>query len=424
VGRFGFFCFVGTGHLNPAIALGRQLAARGHEVTVFHTPMARAAIRASGLKFCPLGELENGDTPLLPSRLSRGRGRVSIISRSIDSFEAVKANAKRVLREAPAAIQTSKVDCLIVDQADLAAGSVADFLGLPFVTLCTAPPLYLDDCVPPSHFSWAYRTGSISRLRNRIGNALISWLVAPTIEMVNEKRREWSLPEIHHFNDVFSKLAVITQLPEAFEFRRTTRPANLFYTGLLHDREGLRKTEFPWNRLDGRPLIYASIGTVINDLSWVFRTIAEACSTLNVQLVISLGGGALCPENVLPLAGDPLVIHYAPQLDLLRHAALTITHAGMNTTLESLCLGVPLVAIPISNDQLGVAARIRWTGAGTVVPIQRLTVDGLRMSIKKVLEDPGYRGAARRIQNQVQNIPALEDAANIVERVVNNGKRS
>lgn len=57
------------------------------------------------------------------------------------------------------------------------------------------------------------------------------------------------------------------------------------------------------------------------------------------------------------LPGNPIVVNYAPQLELLKIADLTITHAGVNTTLESLSNGVPLVAIPITNDQPGVAAR-------------------------------------------------------------------
>lgn len=48
----------------------------------------------------------------------------------------------------------------------------------------------------------------------------------------------------------------------------------------------------------------------------------------------------------------------APQLELLKRASVCITHAGFNTVIESLANGVPQVAIPITHDQPGVAARI------------------------------------------------------------------
>jgi zeaxanthin glucosyltransferase len=97
-----------------------------------------------------------------------------------------------------------------------------------------------------------------------------------------------------------------------------------------------------------RPLIYASMGTLQNGVERVFQVIAEACAGLDAQLVLSLGTGF---ENLAPLAGNPIVVGYAPQLELLRRSALTITHGGLNTVLESLSVGVPLVVIPVTNDQ-------------------------------------------------------------------------
>ncbi|MEH2214536.1 glycosyltransferase [Nostoc sp.] len=67
----------------------------------------------------------------------------------------------------------------------------------------------------------------------------------------------------------------------------------------------------------------------------VFRCIAAACAELDVQLVIAHGGG-IRKEIVRSLPGSPLVVEYAPQPDIMAKASLTITHAGMNTTLDSL----------------------------------------------------------------------------------------
>src|SRR5262249_344705 len=90
------------------------------------------------------------------------------------------------------------------------------------------------------------------------------------------------------------------------------------------------------------------------------------------------------PSNVV-------VVRRAPQIELLKRAALCITHAGLNTALESLAEGVPMVAIPIGYDQPGVAARIAHHGVGEFVDIEDLTVERARGLIEQVLNNPGYR---------------------------------
>ncbi|MEG4987162.1 glycosyltransferase [Microcoleus sp. BR0-C5] len=105
--------------------------------------------------------------------------------------------------------------------------------------------------------------------------------------------------------------------------------------------------------------------------------LASACAGLDAQFVISLGGGAT-PESFLQLPGNQIFVGYEPQLELLQKTTLTITHAGMNMTLESLINGVPMVAIPVANDQPGVAARIAYTGVGEAAYLKELSVPKLR----------------------------------------------
>jgi MGT family glycosyltransferase len=159
------------------------------------------------------------------------------------------------------------------------------------------------------------------------------------------------------------------------------------------------------------------MGTLQNQIQHVFREIAQACEGLDAQLVISLGGGAK-PEQVGPLPGNPLVVDYAPQLELLSRAALTITHAGLNTVLESLSAGVPMVAIPVGNDQPGVAARVKWLGAGESLSLRRLRADRLRTLVKKVLEEETYRRQAHRLMLEIKRINGTDRAADLVEQVI------
>ncbi|HEX3374598.1 MAG TPA: nucleotide disphospho-sugar-binding domain-containing protein [Edaphobacter sp.] len=145
---------------------------------------------------------------------------------------------------------------------------------------------------------------------------------------------------------------------------------------------------------------------------------AEACAGLDVQLILSLGGG-LDPARLGTLAGDPIVVSYAPQLQLLKRTAAVITHAGLNTVLESLAEGVPLVALPQGNDQPGVAARLAAHGAGIVISRRKLNAPRLRNATRSVLTDPQYRAAALRLQSAMQQLDGLETAANIIEDTLN-----
>jgi MGT family glycosyltransferase len=218
--------------------------------------------------------------------------------------------------------------------------------------------------------------------------------------------------------EALSPLAQITQLPEALEFEILgEKPAGLHYTGPFVHSEQRPEIEFPWERLDGRPLIYASMGTLQNGSEAIFRTIAEACAGLDLQLLISLGGG-LDPARLGKLAGNPLVVSYAPQLEILKRATLVITHAGLNTVLESLCEGVPLVAVPLANDQPGVAARVKARGACVVVPRHRLNAAKLRKAVMRVLYDAKYREAARALQRSIQRMDGLGRAADLIEQVL------
>ena len=162
-------------------------------------------------------------------------------------------------------------------------------------------------------------------------------------------------------------------------------------------------------------MIFVSMGTLQNEIKEIYRVIAETCAEYPVQTVISLGGG-LPPENRGELPGDPIVVRYAPQLALLSRAALTIFHGGLNTALESLAHGVPMIAIPIAFDQPGVGARLLWTGTGKAIPVHQLNSCRLRVAIAEVLGTGRYRAQAKSLQRQIASIRGLERAAKLVER--------
>jgi zeaxanthin glucosyltransferase len=241
-------------------------------------------------------------------------------------------------------------------------------------------------------------------------------LTKPIADAVATFRHEWKLPALASPDDSFSRLAQICQMPREFDFPRTALPEAFHYVGPLRGKPP-RPIAFPWDRLDGRPLVYASLGTLQNSREPLFRTFAEACRGLEVQLVVSHGGG-LAMDEAAGLPGDPLVVGYAPQVDLLARAALTITHAGLNTVLDSMTNGVPVVAVPITYEQPAIARRIEWAGAGQTIALNRLTPDRLREAASAVLEHREYRAAAQRIAGSIRTAGGTRRAADIVEKAV------
>jgi UDP:flavonoid glycosyltransferase YjiC (YdhE family) len=392
--RLGAFCFPGTGHLNPMTALARSLRQRGHEVVIFGIADTEERVRAAGIEFHKIGQEDfpPGTLQELDDQLARLRGLAAFrftLKRLTDS-------ARMVLRDGPPAVRSANVEALLVDEADF-AGNVADYLGLPWISIALIPPLVNDDRFPPFWLGWGAEQNRLSRLRNRLAIFALLRMATPIFKVVNQQRKAWGLKYQRRPQEGLSPLAQIAQLPEALEFEvGGEKPQGLYYTG-------------PFVHFDQRPAI---------DFPWeLFRTIAEACAGLDVQLLISLGGG-LDPARVGTLAGNPIVVSFVPQLEILKRAALVITHAGLNTVLESLSEGVPLVAVPLANDQPGVAARVKARGACVVISRRRFSATRLRKAVTLVLQDVRYRKAAQGLQKTIQQIDGPGRAADLIEQVL------
>ena len=413
--HIGMFTPASPGHMNPMSCLGRELLARGHRVTYFQLRDCEQDVLRNGLDYAPIAEKDfpRGTLPVIYAELGACEG-TSAIKYVIRWFS---REARAVMAEAPDAVRSAGIDLLLVDQTTPGPAIVAEHLGIPLVLVSNALLLNREATIPPFFTPWAYSTNPIAQVRNRLAYAAIDRLAQPYLDTLNGQRRDWKLPPVGIDGFVAYAAAHISQQPACFDFPRRSLPPNFSYTGPFHDVRVRPPCPFPWERLTGRPLIYASMGTLQNRLGHVFHAIAEACRGLDADVVISLGGGT-APEQIGKLPGDPIVVPFAPQLELLARASLTITHAGMNTALETLAHGVPAVAIPVGNDQPGVAARLKWSGAGEFLPLSQLRADRLRTLVERVLTDARYRQRAKELQRGFQASGGLKQAADIVERAI------
>ncbi len=412
--HFGIITPPVSGHINPWAALGRELQQHGHRVTLFQMPDVEAKVLKEGLEFWVIGQ---SDHPLgtLPESLAH-LSKLSGIAALRFALQAIQKTTNAICRDAPSAIKAAGVEALLVDQTEPAGASIAEHLGLPFVTVCCAMMINREPAIPPIFTSWSYQDIWWARLRNRMGYALFDRLTRPVQSAVAQYRKQWNLPLYTSPEASFSRLAQISQQISEFDFPRRSLPKNFHYVGPLRNASP-QEVSFPYERLTGQPLIYTSLGTQQNTRAELFYQIAAACEGLDAQLVISHGGG-MSDEFAQRLPGSPLVVSYAPQFELLARASLTVTHAGLNTVLDSLSHGVPLVAIPITYEQPAIAARLRWVGAGEVLSLNRLSVPILRATIEQVLRDKSYASQATKLKASIQRAGGVKRAVQLIEQVL------
>ncbi|QDS91976.1 MurG-like transferase [Roseimaritima multifibrata] len=412
--HYACLCPEVPGHLNPTLAIGWQLRERGHKVTFVGVRDAQRAVNAAGLEYHPLGEtaFPTGTIPQLASRLGRleGFAAVRCTLNHAQDFSSV------ILQELPAILKRLQVDGLIIDQLRHADIAVAQSMQIPFVTICNALTFHREPNVPPPAFHWNYRSDWLGRIRNQMGWRGIDFLSRPALKLINQHRRQWKQPPCRSLTQLDSPLAQLCQLPESFDFPRQALAPWFHYVGSWTQEQSRASVPFPYERLNDQPLIYASMGTLQNRLFGTFRNLIEACQGLDAQLVVSLGSSD--PSTLPDLPPGPIIVPHAPQLQLLKRAAMTITHAGMNTTSESLAQGVPMVALPVTNDQPGVAARIEHSGVGKMMIPRKRQVSDLRRAFSDVLSNPKYRQRAAQIQEDILTNGGASRAAEIVERAL------
>ena len=417
--HFGILCPASTSHLNTMLPLAQELKERGHRLTAVGLLDTKARAQAAGLDFQAIGleEYPIGSTATAMSELGKLSG-MTAVRYTIYLFQLI-TNIN--LRDAPTCMKALGIEAFLCDQAFSEGATIAEFLDVPFVNICSAAVLNQEPGVPPCVTPWRYRSAVWAYWRNRAAYAVLDWLTRPILECINEYRKGWGFTLQTQSDEGYSQIAQISHQPAEFEFPRQSLPQCFHFTGPFQSQARRDPIAFPYEELTGQPLIYASLGTILSGLPHIFQQIAEACLGLDAQLVISLGGGA-SPDSLSQLPGNPLVVDYAPQLELLKRAALMITAAGMNSTLESLSNAVPLVAIPITNDQPGIAARIAWTGTGEAISLGRLNASRLRNAIQRVLTQDVYKQNALKLQAAINQSGGVRQAADIIEQAIATGE--
>ncbi len=413
--RIGFLSLPVPGHLNPMTALARKLQSRDHDVVFMSLTDVAPFVEAAGIPFvhCSEAAYPAGSLGKLVRRLSELSGEEALHF-TVNSM--MKGYTASLFESLPDTFSKAGVDGIVLDQYQPYVELIPIYLRMPFVQVSNALHVDYTGRTPICFVDWPFETGADALARNLEAVWRTRILLEPVTAEAQAYAKQvglsvdWTNP-----HSTLSPLAWVTQCPREFDFGCAPDFPQFHYAGPFHDGRGRIDFDFPWQQLTGEPIVYASMGTLQNGLIDIFRSITQAAVGLKeLQFVLAVGG-QLDPKQLGAVPANVIVVRHAPQIEVLRRSSLCITHAGLNTALESLSSGVPMLALPITNDQPGVAARIANKKMGVVIPPDQASPANFVAAIKRVLGDPTVRDNVQRMQAAIRSADGLSIAADILE---------
>ncbi len=267
-----------------------------------------------------------------------------------------------------------------------------------------------EPAVPPAFVGWRYDDSAWGVQRNLGGHRVADWMMRPLLEVIGRRARGWGLGGVETLEECLSPTLELSQCVAGFDFPRSAPPAALRHCGPLRLPEAR-----PWDGVPGRTNVFCSLGTLQGARLPVFEAVAAACDRLGLALTVA-HGGRLDAAAAATLPGAPRVESFVPQRAVLRTVSAVVTHGGLNTVLDALAAGVPLVIVPLAFEQGAIAARVERCGAGVVVPLRRLTAASLAEALSRVLERPDFRARAEALRDEIAEAGGVGRAADLVER--------
>ena len=413
--RIGFLSLPVPGHLNPMTALARKLQLRGHDVVFISLADVAPFVEAAGLPFVPCSETAYpaGSLGQLVRRLSELSGEEALHF-TVNAM--MKGYTASLFESLPDTLSKAGVDAIVLDQYQPYVELIPMHLRMPFVHVSNALHVDYTGRTPICFVDWPYKAGLDAEARNMEGIRRARMLLEPVTATAQTYARKVGLSvDWNNPHSTLSSLAWVTQCPREFDFGPAPDFPQFHYAGPFHDGHGRIDFDFPWQQLTGEPIVYASMGTLQNGLIDIFRSITRAAIGFKEFQFVLAVGGQLDPKQLGAVPANVMVVSYAPQIELLKRSSLCITHAGLNTVLESLSNGVPMLALPITNDQPGVAARIANKKVGVVISPDQASPGKFTAAINQMLSDSTFRDNAKRMKEAIRRIDGLSMAANILE---------
>ena len=383
-----FFCIPAHGHTNPTLGVVRELIARGHEVLYYSYEPLRDKIEAAGASFvsCDAYDQEQRLTPKDAARV----GKDLAFSTQI-LVDTTLALDNMVCRD----MENLKPDCIVADSMALWGKAIALKLGIPFVSSTTTFAFNRHSAKimkqsPKEMIAMLFSMPKINKHIKRLQNK--GYPIKSILDIIqnddNTDTIVYTSPEFQPCSDTFSdKYAFVgpSIRPVSDEIQKTS------------DR-----------------LVYISMGTVNNDMLPLYKNCISAFANTDYQVILSVGD-QVSIEELGELPENISVYPYIDQIAVLQKADVFISHCGMNSVNESLYFGVPLVMLPQTSEQGGVAERVLQLGAGS--RLTKTDAFSLLHAVNQVTGEASYRQSALSIAEGFKRCLGAKGAADMILQV-------
>jgi MGT family glycosyltransferase len=241
----------------------------------------------------------------------------------------------------------------------------------------------------------------------------------------NRTRRELGLPAIASspFRECDRADAVLVLGYESFDFPARKLHSNVRYIGTPIDDLDVPQEAWasPWPAADSRPMVLVSMSTLPQGQGPAIRNILEAVGTLPINVLVTLGPTLNATDFRAP--ANVVFEKFVPHSAVLPRASAMVSQCGLSTLTKALRHGVPLVCLPLIADQPDNAARIAAKGAGIWLS-PAASPERIREALQRILHEPSFREAARRLGEQMATHNAEERAGDELEMLVRRPQRA
>jgi MGT family glycosyltransferase len=165
-------------------------------------------------------------------------------------------------------------------------------------------------------------------------------------------------------------------------------------------------------------LVYLSLGSLGSADVPLMKRLVESLAKTPHRYVVSKGP----QHDSYELAPNMVGAEFLPQVSVLPHVDLVITHGGNNTVTESMHHGKPMVVLPIFWDQHDNAQRVHETGFGKRLDTYSFTDEEISAAIDRLLGDAQLRARLTEVSARLTENPGNVRAAELIEHVAETGE--
>ena len=383
-----FFCIPAHGHTNPTLGVVRELVSRGHQVWYYSYNMLREKIESAGATFvsCDDYDMEQSLSPKDSARIGKDLAFSTkiLVDTTLSLDEMVCADMKRL---AP--------DCIVADSMAIWGKAVAKKLGIPFVSSTT---------------TFAFNQYSAKIMKQSAGDLFRMIMAMPKITKQIRRLQSKGYP-VKSILDIIQNddntHTIVYTSPEFQPCSETFSDKYAFVGPSIRPAVDRIVKK-------GQKMVYISMGTVNNDMVPLYRQFLSAFEDTNYQVIMSVG--SLTSVSELGTLPDNIsVFPSVDQIAVLQKADVFISHCGMNSVSESLYFGVPLLMLPQTSEQAGVAERVSQLGAG--IKLTGTDAASVINATEKILADGGYKLHAAEIAAGFRRCSGAKGAADKILQV-------